>query len=102
MILNQVFHKNNTFIFGSMAAQFSFIGVVSLLDKKNRGKEKSGGSNFVAFLLIIIIIGLFILLMEEYQSEPERASVYIQAGHEGRVFGNTGSVSPMGGKLIGM
>lgn len=79
-----------------MAAQFSFIGVVSLLDKKNRGKEKSGGSNFVAFLLIIIIIGLFILLMQEYQSEPERASVYIQAGHEGRVFGNTGSVSPYG------
>lgn len=75
---------------------FQYWGVESLLAKENVETDKKGQSNLVAFLLIIIIIGLFMLLIQEYDKKPERADVYIQAGHEGRTFGNTGSVSPYG------
>lgn len=62
-------------------------------------EKKPEQSNTVAFLLIIIMIGLFLLLIGEYDKQPEDANVYIQAGHEGRVFGKTGSVSQYGREM---
>lgn len=70
------------------------------MDKPTKAEEKKPAqSNLVAILLIIIMIGLFLLLMGEYDKQPEDANVFIQAGHEGRVFGNTGSVSPYGREI---
>ena len=62
-------------------------------------KTKSDQSNLVAFLMIIIVIGLFVLLIDDYKKLPLEAEVYIQAGHEGRIFGNTGSVSKYGREI---
>lgn len=62
-------------------------------------KPKPEQSNLVAFLLLIILIGLFLLLLDEYEQQPLQAEVYIQAGHEGRLFGNTGSVSEYGREM---
>lgn len=62
-------------------------------------KTKSEQSNLVALLMIIIVIGLFVLLIEDYKKLPLEAQVYIQAGHEGRIFGNTGSVSKYGREI---
>jgi len=45
------------------------------------------------------MIGLFFLLVDEYEKKPLQADVYIQAGHEGRIIGNTGSVSPYGREI---
>jgi len=69
---------------------------VGSLEKSKKDAKKS---DLVAFLLIIIMVGLFVLLIGEYDKQPEDANVYIQAGHEGRVFGNTGSVSVYGREM---
>jgi len=69
------------------------------LDDLKKEVKKSDQSNLVAFLLIIILIGVFVLLIDDYDKQPEDANVYIQAGHEGRIFGNTGSVSAYGREM---
>jgi N-acetylmuramoyl-L-alanine amidase len=69
------------------------------LDKPKTEQVKSNQSNLIAFLLIIIMVGLFFLLLDEYEKKPLEADVYIQAGHEGRIFGNTGSVSVYGREI---
>lgn len=66
------------------------------MDTPKPEKKKSDQSNLVVFLLIIIIFGLFVLLIDDYKKQPLQADVYIQAGHEGRTTGNTGSVSAYG------
>jgi len=67
--------------------------------EKNTEKTKPKQSNLVAFLMIIIVIGLFFLLIDDYGKKPLEADVYIQAGHEGRIFGKTGSVSEYGREI---
>ncbi len=69
------------------------------MDDSKKEAKKTDQSNLVAFLLIIILIGVFILLVDDYDSQPQDANVYIQAGHEGRIFGNTGSVSAYGREM---
>ncbi|MCK5809582.1 MAG: N-acetylmuramoyl-L-alanine amidase [Cocleimonas sp.] len=66
------------------------------LSKPKTEQDKPNQSNLVTFLLIIIMIGLFVLLIDEYDKKPLQADVYIQAGHEGRRVGNTGAVSSYG------
>ncbi len=72
---------------------------VIFLKGSKKEKSKPQRSNLVAFLMILIVIGLFLLLMDEYNKQPLEAEVYIQAGHEGRIFGNTGSVSAYGREI---
>lgn len=68
-------------------------------------RPKSDRSNLVAILLLALIVGLFLLLAGERNNKkqnkplPLKADVYIQAGHEGRIFGKTGSVSPYGREI---
>ena len=69
------------------------------LSKSKTEQAKPSQSNLVAFLLIIIMVGLFVLLVDEYEQKPLQADVYIQAGHEGRLVGNTGSVSAYGREI---
>ena len=69
------------------------------MEKAKTKKTKPERSNLVAFLMLIIVIGLFFLLIDEYQKQPLQAQVYIQAGHEGRIFGKTGSVSKYGREI---
>jgi N-acetylmuramoyl-L-alanine amidase len=76
------------------------------LDKSKVEQPKPDRSNLVAVLLLAIIIGLFLLLAGEgnnnnrhNKNTPLKADVYIQAGHEGRLFGKTGSVSPYGREI---
>ncbi len=69
------------------------------MSKSKTEQVKSDQSNLVAFLLIIIVVGLFFLLIDEYEKKPLEADVYIQAGHEGRLVGNTGSVSVYGREI---
>jgi N-acetylmuramoyl-L-alanine amidase len=69
------------------------------LGKPKTEKIAPDQSNLVAVLLSIILIGLFFLLMDEYEKKPLQADVYIQAGHEGRIIGNTGSVSSYGREI---
>jgi len=76
------------------------------LDKGKVGQTKSDRSNLVAVLLLALIVGLFFLLAGEGNNKnnknnnaPLKADVYIQAGHEGRLFGKTGSTSPYGREI---
>jgi N-acetylmuramoyl-L-alanine amidase len=76
------------------------------LDKGKVKQTKSDRSNLVAILLLAIIVGLFFLLAGEGNNKniknnnaPLKADVYIQAGHEGRLFGKTGSISPYGREI---
>ncbi|MCK5902362.1 MAG: N-acetylmuramoyl-L-alanine amidase [Cocleimonas sp.] len=68
------------------------------MTKQAKGTKRNQ-SNLIAFLLLLIIVGIFVLLLTEYNKQPEDADVYIQAGHEGRIFGNTGSVSKYGREI---
>jgi len=77
------------------------------LDKPKIEQTKLNRSNLVAVLLLAIIVGLFLLLAGERNNSGNsdnsdntlKADVYIQAGHEGRLFGKTGSVSPYGREI---
>ena len=62
-------------------------------------QKQSSLSNLIAPLLIIMMIGILFIKDEQLEKKSIQADVYIQAGHEGRFFGNTGSVSKYGREI---